>query len=353
VSNLRPERAACHAGGTGCAGGRRIAPKVALICNTRRAPPLADPDDDTFEEFDSPATIAAIAAALAGLGVPVEPVEADRLLPGRLAEGGYDIAFNIAEGVGRRCREAIPAAVCELLGLPFTGSDAVTLGVTLDKFLARRVVSPDLPVAPAVLLRDGGDDRELARLRYPVLVKPNDEGSSKGVRGDPIAADPAAAAARAEMLRARYGCPVLVEEFLPGTEVTVGVAGNGPEARVLGLMEVAPADASAPFVYSLEAKRDYRRRERYHVPPRLDAATRDEIARLALTAFRLLGCRDVARLDFRLDAAGRPHFLECNPLPGLDPETGDLVILSRATLPHAALVQGILADAARRCGVAL
>ncbi len=204
-------------------------------------------------------------------------------------------------------------------------------------------------MAPGLLLQDTGDAAGLARLRYPVIVKPNHEGSSKGIHG--IAATPDEARAQAAGLHARYGGPALVEEFLPGPEVTIGIAGNGVSARVLGLMEIAPAAPEPDFVYSLAAKRDFRRRIRYHNPPRLPRATRDRLAAMALTGFRLLGCRDVARMDFRLDAAGQPHFLECNPLPGLDPETGDLVILARPILAHAPLVQGILAAAASRCGL--
>ena len=329
--------------------------RVALLHNPRPPAPPSGPADDEFEEYDSPGTIGAIAQALRGLGCAVEPVIADRALPRRLEEGRYDVAFNVAEGQGRRCREAVPAAVCELLGLPFTGSDALTLAVTLDKAVARRIVSPDVPVAPAALVEDDADPAALAALRYPVIVKPNDEGSSKGIDDDAIAADAAGAARRCRDLRARYGCPVLVEEFLPGAEVTVAVVGNGGGARVLGAMEIAaaPGGDARPFVYSIDVKRDWRRRVRYHVPPRLPAACRASIERLALTAFRLLGCRDVARLDFRLDAAGRPCFIECNPLPGLDPDNSDIVLLSRAELPYERLVQGILLDAARRMGVRL
>lgn len=328
--------------------------KVALLYNARPEGAPAGRTDEAFEEYDSAETIAGVTGALRGLGVEVDPVVADRRLPWRLEEGRHDFAFNIAEGEGRRCREAIPAAVCELLGVPFTGSDALTLAVTLDKAIARRIVSPDVPVARAVLVEGEADEAALAVLRYPVLAKPNDEGSSKGIREDAVAEDLAGAAARCRALRARYGCPVLVEEFLPGAEVTVAVVGNGAEARVLGMMEIAPAPGDGrdegPFVYSLEVKRDWRRRVRYHVPPRLDAARLALLERLALTASRLLGCRDIARMDFRLDAAGQPRFIECNPLPGLDPANGDIVILSRSILPYARLVQGILLDAARRVG---
>jgi D-alanine-D-alanine ligase len=325
--------------------------KVALLYNPRPAVTPPGLPDDAFEEYDRAETIAAIGRALEALGVRVAAVPADRRLPWRLDEGRYDFAFNVAEGAGRRCRESIPAAVCELLGLPFTGSDSLTLALTLDKALARRAVSPEVPVAPAVLLADEDGEAALAALRYPVLVKPNDEGSSKGIRDGAVVADGVAALERSHWLRARYGCPVLVEQYLPGAEITVGITGNGPGADVLGMMEIASAANETPFVYSVDVKRDWRRRVRYHVPPRIPPTTQATLRRLALTAYRLLGCRDFARIDFRLDAAGAPHFIECNPLPGLDPDNSDLVILCAPTRAYDALVQGVLLDAAARTGV--
>jgi len=325
--------------------------KVALLHNPRPAVTPPELPDDAFEEYDRVETLAAITHALEALGARVEAVAADRRLPWRLEDGRYDFAFNIAEGTGRRCRESIPAAVCELLGVPFTGSDSLTLALTLDKALARRVVSPEVPVAPAVLLDAEDGEAALASLRYPVLVKPNDEGSSKGIRDGAVVEDAAAALARGRWLRARYGCPVLVEQYLPGAEITVGITGNSAAAAVLGMMEIAPAADEQSFVYSVDVKRDWRRRVRYHVPPRVAAATETTLQQLALTAYRLLGCRDVARIDFRLDAAGAPHFIECNPLPGLDPDNSDLVILSARRRTYGALVQGILLDATARMSV--
>lgn len=325
--------------------------RLALLFNARPADPPPGIPDDAFEEYDSQETVESIAGALTRLGIDVEPVPADRQLPWRLKDGRYDFAFNIAEGEGGRCREAIPAAVCELLGVPFTGSDALTLAVTLDKHVAKRVVSPEVAVARGVLVESEDDEAELSDLAFPVIVKPNDEGSSKGIRDGPVAHDWGEARERCQRLRLRYGRPVLVEEFLPGMEVTTGIAGNGRNARVLGLMEIAPVSGERAFVYSLEVKREFRSRVRYHVPPRQERPVIAAIESLALTAYRLLGCRDVARIDFRLDADGRPRFIECNPLPGLNPESGDIVILSRETVPYDELVQGILRDAAARAGV--
>jgi D-alanine-D-alanine ligase len=325
--------------------------KVALLYNARPVEISSGTPNDAFEEYDSAETIASISAALRRLGTEVEPVLADRRLPWRLTEGKFDFVFNIAEGKGRRCREAVPAAVCELLGIPFTGSDALTLAITLDKSIARRVVSPDIPVARAALVETEADEGQLSLLGYPVIVKPNDEGSSIGIRANSVVFNLADAVERCRFLRAQYHCPVLVEEFLSGMEVTVGIVGNRPNARVLGMMEIAPADDEHPFVYSVEVKRDFRRRVHYHVPPRLEPETIESLQCLALKAFRLLGCRDVARMDFRFDAAGQPHFLECNPLPGLNPESGDIVILSRHSRSYEGLVQDILREAMSRFGV--
>jgi D-alanine-D-alanine ligase len=330
--------------------------RIAVLHNPRPDATASHLPDDFYEEYDSAETIAAICAALAGLRVEPVPVIADRELPRRLEDGRFDFAFNIAEGAGRRCREALSAAVCEMLGLPFTGSDALTLAAAQDKAIARRIVAPDLPVPPACLVDGEPDMQALDALAYPVIVKPNDEGSSKGIGPGSRCRSPGAAAERCRWLRARYGAPALVETFLPGMEVTVGIRGNGPDRRVLAVMEIAPRDAAAgagPFLYDIDAKRDWRRAIAYHVPARLPAETLHAIERHALKACDLLGCRDIARIDFRLDAAGQPFFLECNPLPGLNPEHGDIVILSRGVAPYADLVQGILLDAAKRIGFQL
>jgi D-alanine-D-alanine ligase len=117
-------------------------------------------------------------------------------------------------------------------------------------------------------------------------------------------------------------------------------------------MEIEPLEPDPRFVYSLEVKRDWRRKVRYHVPPRLGAAARAEIADIAVRAFRLLGCRDVARMDFRLDGTGRLYFLECNALPGLNAANSDLVLLASGTLSHKQIVQEIFLGAVRRCALA-
>src|SRR5439155_10906693 len=142
-----------------------------------------------------------------------------------------------------------------------------------------------------------------------------------------------------ELLR-EYRQPVLVEGFLTGIEITVGILGNGDRARVIGMMEIAPKIGRQDhFIYSLEVKRNWREEVEYHVPPRIPPHLRWGVEEVALGAYRALGCRDVARVDIRLDGEGKPHFIEVNPLPGLNPTTGDLPILSaRSGVPYEALV---------------
>lgn len=327
--------------------------RLALAVNRSTSyQPTAGAPDDEYEEFDSPETVQAIADTIAGFGHQVEILEADRTFPRMLEAGRFDFVFNISEGLSGRSREAQVPAVCDMLGIPFTGSDAVTMGLTLDKDLARRVVvGPDVRVAPGRVFHRP-DRIDLRGLRFPVFAKPNAEGSSKGIRNSSRLASEAEARERIARLLQEYRGPVLVEEFLPGAECTVGVLGNR-EPRVVGIMEIAPRQKRVEeFVYSLETKRDYLNQVDYHVPPRFPPATVAAIEKTALTAYEALGCRDFARIDIRLDGAGVPHFIEANPLPGLSPVKGDMVILARgAGMEYRELIGRILDLAFIRAGV--
>ncbi len=337
---------------------RARARRMAFVCNMR---PQIIPQgcDDEFEEYDSPATIAALAGLFAEEGYQVTILEADRNLPRRLAAGTFDLVFNMAEGKGGRCREAHVPALCEMLGLHYTGSDPLTLAATLDKAVAKRIVSggrqgPNQGVAtPRWVLVRKLEDLAAFDLQFPVFAKPNDEGSSKGITEASRCETLGVLEAMCAQLLDLYGRPVLVEEFIRGPEVTVGVIGNDcPE--VIGMMHVLPRDGTpvADFVYSLGAKRYYENRVRYAIPPELpdDLCKRLEIA--ALTAYRLLECRDVARIDFRVDEHGVPHFIEANPLPGLSPLSGDIVIMAKAMgWTWDGLVQRIVREAEFRQGL--
>lgn len=312
--------------------------------------------DDFQEEFDSPVTIDAIAAALRGLGHEVERLGDGRPLLARLLHDPPDFVFNIAEGQGiGRCREARVPAVLEMLGIPYTGSDPLTLTATLDKDCAKRIVqTAGVAVPRGFVIESDEDMNELVSdldsrsyLPYTVIVKPAWEGSSKGIHNKCVVDSPAELLAAVESLRKAHHQPVLVEEYLCGDELTVGIVGNRPP-RVVGVLRVLPRQPDERFVYSLEVKRDYLQLVRYECPPRLPPARLRAVEEAALGVFRTLGCRDVARIDFRLHN-GKPYFLEVNPLPGLNPESSDLVILARlAGWSYEQLIEAILQAAISR-----
>lgn len=309
--------------------------------------------EDLFEEYDSEETVEAIAAAIRAAGhETVKMGGGRRFLEHALREReSVDLVFNIAEGRGSRSREAHVPAICEVLGIPYTHSDPLTLAVSLDKAMAKRVVaSHGVPTAPFCLIEKVADLETAALPPFPAIAKLDCEGSSMGIRKHSRCETRAALEAQVRTLLEEYRQPVLVERFLTGVETTVGILGTGAEARVVGIMEVAPRRTSREgFIYSLEVKRNYHEEVEYHVPARLPPATLAAIERTALGAYRALGCQDVGRVDVRLDAEGVPCFIEVNPLPGLNPVTGDLPILAaRSGLPYERLIATIVENARAR-----
>lgn len=306
--------------------------------------------EDLLEEYDSPETVESIAAALRAAGHAVELLGGGRRFVERVLRDPPELVFNIAEGHGSRSREAHVPAVCEMLRIACTHSDPLTCALTLDKGLAKAVVAAaGVPTPRSAVVERAA---ELARLElaYPLIAKPLAEGSSIGVRRASRVQGAAELHALVSGLLADYGGAVLVEEFCPGAELTVGLLGNGERMRVLGVMEIAPrAGRAEDFVYSLEVKRDFEQLVDYRVPPALPARLVARAGELALAAARALGCRDVARVDLRIGADGEPQFLEVNPLPGLNPRTSDLVIFARLLgSSHAELVQAIAREALER-----
>lgn len=312
----------------------------------------ADGPDDLLEEYDSEETVEAIASALRTLGHQPVKLGGGRAFVERLLSDPPDLVFTISEGAGTRSREAHVPAVCEMLRVPCTHSDPLTAAVTLDKAAAKKLVAADGVATPRFVVVTDERAAESIEFELPAIVKPNQEGSSMGVRLSSRVRT--LAELRRETLRVvrDYGEPALIEEFVSGTEMTIGIVGTGDSARVIGAMEIAPRVARPEeFVYSLEVKRDWERQVEYFVPPRVSTETLRAAEACALAAYKSLGCRDVARVDVRLDAHGTPKFLEANPLPGMNPRTGDLCILSgRSGITYVQLVERIVASALSRIG---
>lgn len=304
--------------------------RIGFTYNEKRVKPALDGADDHEAEFDGPVTLEAIRAALRGLGHEVIDLEADAGLPAKLLTTRPALVFNIAEGRHGRGREAQVPALLDLLGVPYTGSDPATMALCLDKGWAKAVVARAGVAVPDGVVIRGATERVPASLPLPAIVKPLLEGSSKGIFGRSTATTRAGATKLARGLVTRYGQPALVESYVRGRELTVGVLGPTDAPEALPPMEVVFLSDDELPVYSFEFKQQLDPRVRFDAPAKLSAAVTRRVQRAACDAYRALGCRDVARIDFRLTPAGEPVFLECNPLPGLTPEWSDLVLSAKA-----------------------
>ena len=319
---------------------------------------------DEFAEWDSPATIAAVESALSHLGKVVR-LEAKEDFPERLRQARPDIVFNIAEGFHGVNREAHVPAICEFFGIPYSGSDPFTLSLCLDKARTKETLTfHGIPTPKFTVVEKIEDLEARARsLSLPLFVKPLHEGSSKGITDSNLCWDRAHLLRQTEFLLENYDQPVLVEEYLPGKEFTCAVFGNGDEATVLPIvgMNFESLPKGALPIYSFDAKFVWDRPENpldiFQCPARITRELQASIERVTLDAFRVLGCRDWARIDVRLDAVGVPNVLEVNPLPGILPDPADNSCLPKAAraagISYDELIQNCLKYAAARQGVNL
>lgn len=322
--------------------------RIGLAFDLKAAAPLAAGQaDDWQDEFDSPETIAAIGGALCELGHTVVELGDGRELVEKLLRDPPELVFNIAEGQGvGRNREARVPAVCELLGVPYVGSDPLTLCATLDKDVARRLAASHGVRVPRGGLAEPGEP--LPDVPFPAIVKPAWEGSSKGVSAASIVRSPAELKAVVVEHQRRYRQPPLVEEFIDGEEITAGLLGPAANPSVLGVMRILPRVPVEPFIYDHTVKSDCLKHLIYESPAQIPPAMTAEIERCTVGAYRALGCRDFARVDFRV-RDGVPYFLEANPLPGLSPTVGDIVLLAKGYgIGHTELIGRILEAAIER-----
>jgi D-alanine-D-alanine ligase len=301
--------------------------------------------EEDAAEFDEAETIDAIAGVLESLGHIVDRIGSVKSLTARLAAGArWDLVFNYAEGVFGYAREAQAPALLDAFQIPYTFSDGLVFALTLHKGLTKHVVR-DLGIpTPDFAVVAEESDVECVRLPYPLFVKPVASGSSVGISAASYVEDAPALRATCRGLLAKYRQPALVETFLPGRELTVGVVGTGARARVLGVMEVVFTQDAEAHGYS------YANKKLVHATYRIvdDVAARGA-ADIALRVWNGLGCRDSGRVDVRCDRHGQPQFLEVNPLAGLHPRLGDLVILAGLVgVSYRQLIETIVSSALSR-----
>jgi D-alanine-D-alanine ligase len=318
---------------------------------------------DEFAEWDSKETIDAVAHALAQIGEVIR-LEADEDFPEKLRDAKPDIVFNIAEGKNGVNRESHVPAICEFYGIPYSGSDPLTLSVCLDKAKTKETLEyHGVRTARFAVVTEMAEIAAARELPLPVFAKPIHEGSSKGITEKNFCRTHAELEAQTAILLETYRQPVIVEEYLPGAEFTCAVLGNGDEAKVLPLvgMNFASLPAGALPIYGFEAKWIWDRPERplqmFDCPALIDDSLREEIDRVTLEAYRVLGCRDWSRIDVRLDADGKPNVVEVNPLPGILPDPADNSCFPKAAraagMSYDMLIQTCLKHAAARQNVTL
>ena len=327
--------------------------RVALLANLKKnAPTCPDMPPDRWDDLDSEETIQSIMQAIASGGHDVTFLEGDASLFETLRKVKPDICFNICEGHHGDGREAHVPAILEMLRIPYTGSQVLTLALALDKPMTKRVLTyHGLPTPPFQVFERFTEPLD-PQLSFPVFVKPSREGTGMGVSADSIARDEEQLRVQLRRLFDRYDQPALVERYIEGREVTVGMVGNlrSPVAwrvpddeaapRIMKGLHFFPAlevdMAAYPVeeagIYTSRIKVEMAHEFHYICPAPLTDEQLDELNWLSASVFRVTGCLDVARVDFRLDASegDQPYILEVNPLPGLNPGYSDLCIEAAA-----------------------
>ncbi|MEG1524966.1 MAG: ATP-grasp domain-containing protein [Clostridia bacterium] len=325
---------------------------VGIVYNLKKG--IAAPTVDAEAELDSIDTVHAIKAALVRQGCRVVLLEADKNLPQKLSETKLDLVFNIAEGINGRDREAQVPALLDMLDIPYTGSDAATLCIALDKALTKRILATYHIKTPPYQLLHPGAPIKLQHVKYPVIVKPNAEGSSKGISDVSIARNAEELTALLTRNLDLYRTEMLVEGFVSGREFTVGIVGNGADTHVFSPMEIVyTRNTQGDYrVYSYTVKQDYTRYVRYECPAHISELAEQKMIRTAKKIYDTLACRDFARIDFRLsDDEREVHFIEINPLPGLAPGYSDFPMLAEfCGVSYDALIERILHAALQRTG---
>ncbi|HSP86881.1 MAG TPA: ATP-grasp domain-containing protein [Ignavibacteriaceae bacterium] len=312
---------------------------------------------DTYAEWDTWETINAVKDAIATQH-NINLVEADENAFEKLRELKPEIVFNIAEGFNGLSREAQIPAILDMLQIPYTGSDPLTLATCLDKARTKEILSYHKIPNAKFLLVDKIEQAEKINFDFPVMVKPVSEGSSKGIFTSSFARNATELKNEIKRILNEYNQPALIEEFLPGKEFTVAIMGNGSEAEVLPIVEIKYTDFPKDFIpiYSYEAKWILDTKENplevFSCPAEINKKLEEKIKSITLKTYNLLRCRDWSRIDVRLDKNGEPNIIEINPLPGILPNPEENSCYPKAAraagLNYNTMINKVLLAAAKR-----
>ncbi len=348
--------------------------RVAVLANVKTNAPVFDGmSEDQWDDLDSESTVESLCNAIREGGHEARFLEADESIIDSIRQYQPDICFNIAESHFGDSREAQIPAILEKLQIPYTGSKVLSLALTLDKPMTKRILAWHGLPTPEFQVFERVDEPLDEGAKFPLFVKPSREGTGMGISGKSVVHDERELRQQLEIILSKYKQPALVERFIKGREVTVGLVGNliGPVAwrvprnenarRVqAGLNFLPPMEVNLDpsltieGVYSNYLKTALADQLEYLCPAPLTEDQVDELNWLAAAVFRVTGCLDVSRIDFRLDIEDnlKPYILEINPLPGLMPKLSDIVIEAEADgIGHTELVNMILNAALKRYGM--
>jgi D-alanine-D-alanine ligase len=327
--------------------------EVALVFNLKRK--QDDKPPDYFSEYDSEETVQAIAGALTKKGYKLRLIEANADLFILLREKRPDIIFNIAEGNGNfRFRESQVPAILDFLKIPYTGSGTLTLALALNKAMTKKILrGEDIP-SPAFQVFSSPYQELSPQLKFPLIVKPIREGSAIGIDKSSVVYDRISLIKQVERTIFAYKQEALVEEFIEGKELTVGLLGSKPYVLPCLEIDFSSCEKSGEYFYSWRMKEYQGNAElgltpTFHCPARLDEGLTQKVRDVALKSHRALGCRDISRVDIRLGLDSIPYVLEINPLPGLDPNESNFPKMAKvAGLTYEDLIETILKSALER-----
>jgi len=328
--------------------------KILLTCNLKKED--QSKPADYFSEYDSQETVNAIAGALKSRGHSVDYVDVEQPnLFSYFKKNRVDMVFNIAEGKTGRFRESEIPAILDYLDIPYTGSNTFSLAVALNKALTKKILKAENIPTPAFQIFTKPDDPLDEQLRFPLILKPNYEGSAKGINKSNVVHNRDELAHRAHEIMGSYKQAVLVEEFIDGREFTVGILENG-KAVTLPILEIdfSSCAKSGEYFYSWRMK-EYQGNDElgltptFHCPARLDKETESRIKEVALRTHYAINCADLSRTDIRLSKDNIPYVLEINPLPGLNPKESNFPIMAYAAgMKYEELIEAILTSASQR-----
>ncbi|QEN08334.1 ATP-grasp domain-containing protein [Oceanispirochaeta crateris] len=297
-------------------------------------------------EFDKESTIEGIELAIRNIGYETERIGNSNSLMRHLLTGRrWDLVFNISEGLYGEGRESLVPALLDSFKIPYVFSGPVTLGISLNKAFAKQIIRDSHLNTPPFSVVTKRADIPLVKLDYPLFVKPISEGTGKGIDARSKINNATELEDVCSSLLPKFNQAVLVEEYLPGREFTVGVLKTGDDAYVPGAMEIVYKNSSNN-IYSYENKENYEEIVDY---TSVEGDLLKECEELALKVWKALNCFDGGRVDMKIDKSGKMSFIEVNPLAGLNPETSDLPILCRLNnMDYQKIIEEILDSAIKR-----